>query len=67
MTVETFTNILRQMKPDTPVIIETLNGERQILENGTNCVDGDEWQTVIKTTKTEADAIAEFDTWMKSF
>lgn len=51
------------MKPDTPVVIETLTGERQILGQGMDCVDGDEWETVIYTDKTEADAITEFNTW----
>lgn len=61
MTVETLIYVLQQMKPDTPVVIETLIGERQVLCQGIDCVDGDEWETVIYTERTEADAIADFD------
>lgn len=63
MTVGALIYRLQQMKPDTPVVIETLTGERQILGQGADCVDGNEWETVIYTDKTEADAITEFDTW----
>lgn len=41
--------------------VETLIGERQVLGQGIDCVDGDEWETVIYTERTEADAIADFD------
>ena len=61
MTVETLIYVLQQMKPDTYVVIETLTGERQVLGQGIDCVDGDEWETVIYTERTEADAIADFD------
>lgn len=66
MTVETLIYVLQQMKPDTPVVIETLTGERQVLGQGIDCVDGDEWETVIYTERTEADAIADFDAWASS-
>lgn len=61
MTVKTLIYVLQQMKPDTPVIIETLTGERQILGQGKDCVVGDEWETVIYTKRTEAEAIADLD------
>jgi hypothetical protein len=61
MTVEALIHSLQQMKPDTPVIIETLDGHRELL--GVDAVDGDEWSTTIYTDKTEAEAIHEFDEW----
>lgn len=64
MTVETMIRILQQMKPDTPVVIETLTGERQVLGEGLDCIDGDEWETTIYTEKTEEDALADVDAWV---
>lgn len=59
MTVKTLIYVLQQMKPDTPVVIETLTGEGQIIDQGIDCVDGDEWETVIYTERTETQAIAD--------
>lgn len=61
MTVSALIHSLQQMKPDTPVIIETLDGHRELL--GVDAVDGDEWSTTIYTDKTEMEAMYEFDEW----
>ena len=62
MTVRTLIYLLQQMKPDTPVIIETLDGHRELLE--LDAVDGDEYTTTIYTEKTEKEAFDDFDKWL---
>lgn len=62
MTVRTLIYLLQQMKPDTPVIIETLDGHRELL--GLDAVDGDEYTTTIYTEKTEKEAFDDFDKWL---
>ena len=59
MTVRTLIYLLQQMKPDTPVIIETLDGHRELL--GLDAVDGDEYTTTIYTERTEEEAFNDFD------
>ena len=62
MSVSTLIYLLQQMKPDTPVIIETFDGHRVLL--GFDAVDGDEYTTTIYTEKTQKEAFDDFDKWL---
>ena len=66
MTVETLIYLLQKMNPASVVAIETVNGDREVLGQGKDVVDGNEYVTTIYTKRSWRDVVEEFDLWWEN-
>lgn len=54
------------MNPASVVAIETVNGDREVLGQGKDVVDGNEYVTTIYTKRSWRDVVEEFDSWWEN-